>query len=85
MDFLEHAAITDVIILGVVLEEVRHRNASAYQRLRTIINTPAKRFFVFVNQHHRFALARSMKSHVDSSLCQIGLMQDLCSSLIFSI
>lgn len=54
MDFLEHAAITDVIILGTVLEEVRHRNASAYQRLRALIDSPTKRFFVFVNDHHRW-------------------------------
>lgn len=53
MDFLEHVAITDVIILGTVLEEVRHRNASAYQRLRGLIDSPTKRFFVFVNDHHR--------------------------------
>jgi exosome complex exonuclease DIS3/RRP44 len=53
MDFLEHAAITDVIVASVVLEEVRARNSSAYQRLRTLIAAPTKRFFVFANEHHR--------------------------------
>ncbi|CAL5222204.1 g4534 [Coccomyxa viridis] len=53
IDFLEHAAVDDVIIMSVVLEEVRHRNASVYQRLRRLVESPAKRFFVFVNEHHR--------------------------------
>ena len=53
IDFLEHAAVDDVIIMSVVLEEVRHRNASVYQRLRRLVESPSKRFFVFVNEHHR--------------------------------
>ena len=55
MDFLEHTAVDDVVVMGVVLEEVRHRNASAYQRLRALVDSPARRFFVFVNEHHRCA------------------------------
>ena len=53
MDFLEHGAVNDVIIMGVVLEEVRHRNSSIYQRLRALTASPTKRFFVFGNEHHR--------------------------------
>lgn len=54
MDFLEHEAVNDVIIMGVVLEEVRHRNSSVYQRLRALSSPSAtKRFFVFNNEHHR--------------------------------
>lgn len=53
MDFLEHSAIDDVIIMGVVLEEVRHKNASAYQRLRTLTSATDRRFYVFSNEHHR--------------------------------
>lgn len=63
IDFLEHAAVDDVIIMSVVLEEVRHRNASVYQRLRTLVESPSKRFFVFVNEHHRRA---AVLSHADS-------------------
>ena len=55
IDFLEHPAVDDVIIMSVVLEEVRHRNASVYQRLRALVDSPSKRFFVFVNEHHRCA------------------------------
>ena len=53
MDFLEHQAITDVIIMSVVLDEVKHRNQSIYQRLRTLCASETKRFFVFANEHHR--------------------------------
>ncbi len=60
IDFLEHAAVDDVIIMSVVLEEVRHRNASVYQRLRRLVEAPSKRFFVFVNEHHRCVLPLSM-------------------------
>ena len=55
IDFLEHPAVDDVIIMSVVLEEVRHRNASVHQRLRALVDSPSKRFFVFVNEHHRCA------------------------------
>ena len=53
MDLLEHTAITDVVIPSIVLDEVRARNASAYQRLRALIASPTKRFYVFSNEHHR--------------------------------
>lgn len=56
MDLLEHAAVTDVIVTSVVLEEVRARNASAYQRLRQLIAAEPKRFFVFANEHHRWVV-----------------------------
>lgn len=55
MDLLEHAAVADVIVPSVVLEEVKARNASAYQRLRQLVAADAKRFFVFANEHHRQA------------------------------
>ncbi len=55
MDFLEHAAVDDVVVMGVVLEEVRHRNSSVYQRLRALTASKTKRFFVFGNEYHRYA------------------------------
>eukprot|EP00798_Chlamydomonas_sp_ICE-L_P021576 gene21576-28574_t len=36
LDFLEHAAVCDAIVCTVVLEEVKHKNMSAYQRLRNL-------------------------------------------------
>jgi hypothetical protein len=55
IDFLEHPSITDVVVCSVVLEEVKHKNTSAYQRLRALTSpTHAhKRFYVFANEHHR--------------------------------
>eukprot|EP00898_Chlorokybus_atmophyticus_P008814 jgi/Chlat1/8934/Chrsp94S08251 len=53
MDFLEHAAIEDVIVLSIVLEEAKHRNTSTYNRLRALIANPQRRFFVFANEHHK--------------------------------
>ena len=57
MDFLEHQAVTDVIIMSVVLDEVKHRNQSIYQRLRTLCASDTKRFFVFANENHRYIVS----------------------------
>lgn len=53
MDFLEHPAITDVIVPAVVMEEVRARNQSAFQRLKSLTNSETKRFYVFANENHK--------------------------------
>jgi len=53
IDLLEHESVTDAVIASVVLDEVRARNTSIYQRLRTIISSLPKRFYVFANEHHR--------------------------------
>lgn len=53
LDFLEHPAITDVIVCSVVLDETGHKNTAAHQRLRQLCASEAKRFFVFANEHHR--------------------------------
>lgn len=55
MDLLENTAMEDVIVLSVVLEEVKHRNASVYQRLRKLCADATRRFFVFANENHRRA------------------------------
>lgn len=57
MDLLEHAAIEDVVVLSVVLQEVKARNLAAYSRLRKLCAAPDRRFFVFANEHHRSAAA----------------------------
>lgn len=74
MDFLEHQAITDVIIMSVVLDEVKHRNQSIYQRLRTLCASETKRFFVFANEHHRSAASVMLNlvcNCMSVVLCQI--------------
>ena len=51
IDFLEDPAIRNVIVLQIVLDEVKHRNLSVYQRLRDVIADKTKRFYVFANEH----------------------------------
>ena len=44
-----------MIILSVVLEEVKHKNQNLHQRLRTLCASETRRFFVFANEHHKYA------------------------------
>jgi exosome complex exonuclease DIS3/RRP44 len=53
VDVLEHAALENVIILQTVLQELKHRNSSIYNRIRSLISDPKKRFYVFCNEHHK--------------------------------
>ena len=53
MDFLEHPKITNVVLLSVVLEEVKHRSKTTYDRLRACVENPDKHFYVFTNEHRR--------------------------------
>lgn len=53
IDVFEEDTVTDVIILQTVIDEVRHRSAAIYKRLRDILMNPARRFYTFVNEHHR--------------------------------
>lgn len=53
IDVLEEDVIKDVIVLSTVLDEVKHRSAAIYKRLRDILLNPARRFYTFVNEHHR--------------------------------
>lgn len=62
LDLLEHAKFLkqSVIILKTVLEEVKHRNANFYSRLRELIANPSAHFFVFDNEFHRFTKSPSI-------------------------
>lgn len=53
IDVLEDPVIRNVIILQTVLQEVRHRSAPVYKRLKDIINEKEKHFYTFTNEHHR--------------------------------
>ncbi|KAL9693559.1 hypothetical protein quinque_012844 [Culex quinquefasciatus] len=53
IDFLESEAIRNVIVLSTVLDEVRHRSPVIFKRLRKILADPGRKFFTFVNEHHR--------------------------------
>uniref|UniRef100_A0A182Q2N5 Protein DIS3 homolog n=1 Tax=Anopheles farauti TaxID=69004 RepID=A0A182Q2N5_9DIPT len=53
MDLLEESAIRNVIVLNTVMDEVKHRSAVVYKRLRAILSNPARKFYTFVNEHHK--------------------------------
>ncbi|XP_037322233.2 exosome complex exonuclease RRP44 [Pungitius pungitius] len=53
IDVLENPVIRNVIILQTVLQEVRHRSAPVYKRLKDIIHENEKHFYTFTNEHHR--------------------------------
>ena len=68
MDVIETKSFCNVVILQTVLEEVRNRSPSIYQRIRTLVNRPEKRFFVFSNEHHRDCFAGSKSDAAADSL-----------------
>ncbi|TPX67862.1 hypothetical protein SpCBS45565_g03463 [Spizellomyces sp. 'palustris'] len=53
IDVIEHKAFTDVVVLQTVLEELRHRSFPVYNRVRSLISDPARRFYAFSNEHNR--------------------------------
>lgn len=53
IDVFEENVIEDIIILQTVLDEVKHRSAAVYKRLRDILKVPGRRIYTFVNEHHR--------------------------------
>lgn len=53
IDVLEEDTLKNVIIFQTVLEEVKHQNTAIYQRLLEIINNKKRKFYSFVNEHHK--------------------------------
>lgn len=53
IDVLEDPIIRNVIILQTVQQEVRHRSAPIYKRLKDMIHEKEKHFYTFTNEHHR--------------------------------
>lgn len=53
IDVLEDEALKNVIILQTVLDEVKHQNTAIYQRLLEIIGNKRRKFYSFVNEHHK--------------------------------
>ncbi|XP_028278895.1 exosome complex exonuclease RRP44 [Parambassis ranga] len=53
IDILEDPVIRNVIILQTVLQEVRHRSAPIYKRLKDIIHEKEKHVYTFTNEHHK--------------------------------
>lgn len=53
MDVIEDPIFKNVIIPQTVLQEVKQRSISCYQRLTQLINSPDRKFICFVNEFHR--------------------------------
>ncbi|KAM9454993.1 exosome complex exonuclease RRP44 [Clarias gariepinus] len=53
IDILEDPLIRNVIILQTVLQEVRHRSAPVYKRIKDAIHDKEKHFYTFTNEHHK--------------------------------
>ncbi|XP_068344554.1 exosome complex exonuclease RRP44 homolog A-like [Pyrus communis] len=53
IDLIENPAIDDVVVLSIVLEEVKNRNLSVYNRVRALCSNSLRKFFVFSNEHHK--------------------------------
>lgn len=60
IDLLENPAIDDVVVLSVVLEEVKNKNISVYNRLRTLCSNSMRKFFVFSNEYHKDTYVKQM-------------------------
>ncbi|CAH2991712.1 unnamed protein product [Chilo suppressalis] len=53
IDVLEEDALKNVIMLQTVLEEVKHQNTAIFQRILEVINNKKRKFYSFVNEHHK--------------------------------
>lgn len=53
IDVFEEDDLCNIVILHTVLNEVKHKNAAIYKKLRNIIGNPARNIYTFVNEHHK--------------------------------
>ncbi|CAH9099659.1 unnamed protein product [Cuscuta epithymum] len=60
IDLLENPSIDDVVVLSVVLEEVKNKNISVYNRLRALCSDSLRKFFVFSNEYHKDTYVKAM-------------------------
>ncbi|KAG6701726.1 hypothetical protein I3842_07G001100 [Carya illinoinensis] len=60
IDLLENSAIDDVVMLSIVLEEVKNKNMSVYNRVRALCSNSMRRFFVFANENHKDTFVKEM-------------------------
>ncbi|KAG6799814.1 exosome complex exonuclease RRP44 [Apis mellifera caucasica] len=53
IDILEEDILCNIIIVQTVLEEVKHKSSLVYKRLKNLINNVHRKFYVFINEHHK--------------------------------
>lgn len=62
MDVIEDPSFKNLILCQTVLQEVKQRSTSCYQRITQLLNTPDRKVFCFVNEFHRDVFVTKMKS-----------------------
>ncbi|KAL2339469.1 hypothetical protein Fmac_007409 [Flemingia macrophylla] len=60
IDLLENPAFDNVVLLSIVLEEVKNKNMSVYNRVRSICSNSTRKVFVFSNEYHRDTYVKEM-------------------------
>ncbi|MBN3319472.1 RRP44 exonuclease, partial [Atractosteus spatula] len=68
IDILEDPLIRNVIILQTVLQEVRHRSAPVYKRIKDAIHNAEKHFYTFTNEHHSLSYSSDSYVNTDKTL-----------------
>lgn len=53
IDVLEEDILCNIIVMHTVLDEVKHKSSSVYKRLREIMGNQERKFYTFVNEHHK--------------------------------
>lgn len=82
IDILEEDVITNVIILQTVLEEIRHKSSTVYKKLKNIIADTKRKFFVFINEHHRYMNIYYINESYIYYIQYIYMLIIVCSHLI---
>jgi len=67
IDILEDPSVKNVIILQIVLEEIKHRSAPIYKRVKDMLSNPAKCFYTYCNEFnmHTYVERRPKESSND--------------------
>ncbi|TXG59235.1 hypothetical protein EZV62_013808 [Acer yangbiense] len=68
IDLLENPAIDDVVVLSVVLDEVKNKNLSVYNRIRALCSNSLRKFYVFANKFHKDTHVEKMEKESPNDL-----------------
>lgn len=53
IDVLQESVLCDIVVPGIVLEEVKNKSSSVYKRFRELFSNSGRRIYTFVNEHHK--------------------------------
>lgn len=82
MDLLENPAISNVIVLQTVLEEVKHQSMNIYKRIREVIADESRHFYVFNNELLRDTYIERLSGESPNDRNDRGTSLYYCSSLL---